>query len=263
MGRIRERVRYGEAMTKAKAERKAQHHHYIPIFYLRYFGDGEKPSRVWVHEPGRPPYRKGPRRVAYLPDFYAVDKATGLKKDAIEKNLLGMIESWIPPIIARLQQRAIPSAAEQERLAIFTAFMHTRIPRFKNIVDNAAEQMTKTILQTMAAEPARLDAIRKRNEGETGEHFDVSTQDLLEFIRDESNYRIISPEGHQSWRDAACIHADRRVHTRNDMDVLSCDRERQIHYLRRAGSARRPGECTHLRDGVCASRCRTDLPANA
>ncbi len=172
------------------ASTKAKKHHYVPQFLLRSFcGDGSPPS-VWVHERGRTaPYRKGCRRIAMLPDFYAIDEATGLDQSEVEK-FLGIIESWIPPIIKRLEGRAALSDSDRGRLAIFTAFTFTRIPRFKRTVDDFEERIARKLLRTAAATEEQAKVALRHAEEELGETINITPKQFREFILDDSRYEV-------------------------------------------------------------------------
>src|SRR5579864_132629 len=168
---------------------KAGNHHYVPQVLLKYFRiDGDR--AVWVHERGRTkPYRKGPRRIAGLPDFYAVEESSGLDEEEIEK-FLGIPESWIAPIIAKMQNKSALTDVDRERFAIFTAFTQIRGPRFKTIVDDFEERVARKVLHTAVADDERAKVALKHTREELGEEIAITSKQFREFILDDSRYEV-------------------------------------------------------------------------
>jgi hypothetical protein len=153
---------------------------------------------VWVHERGRKaPYRRSPRRIGALPDFYAIDESAGIDKSEIEQKVLNTAESWIPPIIKRLEHKQGISDVDREQLAIFTAFAQTRVPHFKKIFDDFEERVARKVLHTGVADVERAKVTLKRAEEEAGEKFTITPEKFREFIRDDSRYAII-PHRHSA-----------------------------------------------------------------
>jgi hypothetical protein len=129
-----------------------QRHHYVPQGYLRGFAAEEDSSRsfVWVYAkaPGRAPRKKSVRSIAWAPAYYAQENPDGTEDaDTFETHLAKTIDNTIPQILRSIapQVGQCVGLSEDDKgaLAFFVGFSLTRVPSFRDGINDMYTQIAK------------------------------------------------------------------------------------------------------------------------
>lgn len=120
-------------------------HHYVPQGYLRGFAIGTEPSKsfVWVYDKrrGRAPLKRSVKSIAWAPAYYAQERADGTEdSDTFEIQMAKTIDNIIPQILSAIAPRAGQyvelSEAHKGALAFFVGFSLTRVPSFRDGIND-------------------------------------------------------------------------------------------------------------------------------
>jgi len=135
-------------MTMSKPKR----HHYLPDFFLRGFGDGE---RLAVFDLEKNECRiQSSRNIAVIGHYYTFELEDGKKDDEIEK-MLSRIEGRAKPVIEQLDKGLNISSEDRVHLAYFLALLITRTPRHEkscaDVADIGMKHLTKSFFPTPEA----------------------------------------------------------------------------------------------------------------
>jgi hypothetical protein len=140
-------------------------HHYVPQGYLRGFADENDSARshVWVYDKqaGRTPRRKAIRSIAWAPDYYAQESEGGSDDlDTVEKNLAQTIDNRIPLILGKLNARVgrLVEMSEDDKgaLSFFVGLSLTRVPSFRDGMNEFHKRVVETALSYQLEKDARL-----------------------------------------------------------------------------------------------------------
>lgn len=142
--------------------------HFVPQGYLRGFTETTDSAYVWVYDKrqGRSPARKSVKSIAWAPSYYAKENPDGSEDiDSVEKNLANTIDSEIPKIIRSIS--AIPgkkidiSNDDQEKLAFFIGLSLTRVPSFRDGINDMYSKIASLALNEVALEDTKLSSFIK------------------------------------------------------------------------------------------------------
>src|SRR5690349_6185317 len=130
----------------------ARHQHYVPQFYLRYFGDNQ--GRVWEYEKqsGRCS-RRAIEDVAAKRDYYSFEEENGEINHQVDVNLQ-KLESEAADPLKRLVAGSALTKQDRFRISTLIALLYLRTPTSRR---TAAELMAARIgaLYTRAASDER------------------------------------------------------------------------------------------------------------
>jgi hypothetical protein len=127
---------------------KQKRHHYLSASYLEGFSDR---NRVWVYDREQHHYRHQlTREVAFRNYFYSFRDSSGQRNDAIER-LLGAVESKALPLIRELREQRLLRPDERWHVALFLAYLKTRVPEFHAFVEDAHQKMARSTLKRVEA----------------------------------------------------------------------------------------------------------------
>lgn len=146
-------------------------HHFVPQGFLRGFTADHADSRkmLWVYDnrPGRAPRFKSTRSIAWSPYYYAQERLDGsTDSDTLEIELARTIDNEIPPLIQAI--RAIPGAPvalspdDRGRLAFFLGISLTRVPSFREGINDFHSRLANIVLHQVASDDVSLDAMLKK-----------------------------------------------------------------------------------------------------
>jgi Protein of unknown function (DUF4238) len=156
--------------------------HYNPEFYLVAWTDSSSPT-------GQTPYlwqadlqerivkNKAPHNVAWLPYFYAIQKADGSYDQTVE-DFLANIESESAPVIKKSRDGDFNlSQQERVRLSDFMGFQITRNPSFRRQFEGFWSEIFDDLAKQHASDPAAFaDSIREWDQA-TGENLGMPIED--------------------------------------------------------------------------------------
>jgi hypothetical protein len=165
-------------VTSSFSEAKAQH--YIPKFYLKGFTDTN--GKLWVCEKFKPIRDSKPKLEAHRPDYYT--HAEKGERDETAENVLKQAESRAAPIIRKLanpQYVLTPETASH--VMTFVAFMFTRVPSWREHLDNIAAQVAMNGLRRAASDKEKFHQscidLEKAKRTSLGVDFEKLRQDIL------------------------------------------------------------------------------------
>lgn len=137
--------------------------HFVPQGYLRGFTESPESAYVWVYDKraGRLPARKSVKSIAWAPSYYAQENPDGsIDTDSVEKNLAQTIDSEIPKIIKSLkvtpEKKVNISSGDQEKLAFFVGLSLTRVPSFRDGINDIYSKIASLALNQVALENKQL-----------------------------------------------------------------------------------------------------------
>lgn len=129
-----------------------QRHHYVPQGYLRGFATKEETSGdfVWVYDKlaGRTPRKKSVSSIAWAPAYYAQENPDGTEDpDTFEIHMAKTIDNTIPPIlrsiVPQVGQSVELSGDDKGALAFFVGFSLTRVPSFRDGINDMYTQIAQ------------------------------------------------------------------------------------------------------------------------
>lgn len=160
-------------MTAPKAQ------HYIPQFYLRGFTD--KQGNLWVYERFRPMKKSKPKLEAHELDYYTHDEQ-GERDETAEDVLQGM-ESRVAPIIKGLANRQYTLSPENAaHLIIFAVFMFTRVPSWREHIDNFAAELIRRHQLRIAGDKEKFNVMCESLEKTQGHALGIDREQLRQYV---------------------------------------------------------------------------------
>ncbi|HEK1768885.1 TPA: DUF4238 domain-containing protein [Pseudomonas putida] len=137
--------------------------HYVPQGYLKGFASQENTPFVWVYDKrdGRKPQEKSVKSQAYEDYYYSQETSCGQRDvDSVEKLLAQMVDNDIPPLIKSIQpslgRPIILAPSDKEKLAFFIALGLTRVPSFRNGVNDIFTWAAQFALSEVASRNAEI-----------------------------------------------------------------------------------------------------------
>lgn len=134
--------------------------HYIPKFYQNLFiekGDGEY---IWVYDKdGNAPRPQRSINTGVEVDLYIVPGDNGVPSDFLEQEVFQKLDGGsIGPIFKRwLQPHHRPEQSEIRDVALFLAYMHIRVPRNLDFINQLGVAALKMGLRALANNPSDLE----------------------------------------------------------------------------------------------------------
>lgn len=170
---------------------KKQRHHFIPRFYLEGFVDPHNKPYVWTYEKGNIDIIKAsPADIAVQKHYYSFTTEEGSKDSESFEDLFATIESNVAPLVSKLEQQKGLGEDEKKLFSYFLAFMMTRVPNFRNDIEESNSDVVKRIAMWMAGDSKCFEAMIENYEKDTGEDIGIPINELREFVLDDSRYSI-------------------------------------------------------------------------
>lgn len=169
--------------------------HFIPQFYLRGFCDPifrpEQEPWIWVADFQEGSVeRRAPRNVGKKANYYAFPEFDRAADETIEE-LFSKIESTAAPILRKMLRGEL-ELTDQERadLLFFVAFFVTRVPFFRNLLEEAAGKLGKMVLQLSASGPEHFErTLQKATEGQEA-LTPQRMEEIRQWVLDGKNYTV-------------------------------------------------------------------------
>jgi hypothetical protein len=122
-------------------------HHYLPESYLNRFA---RDGMLWVYDRERNEFRTQPPNGTAVEGYrYSLIDEAGNKDHSLEKQLNQMEDAALPGIL-RLERGESLTAKDRTDVAIFTAFLHTRVPDFEKLGAEIDERLSDRLLSMTA-----------------------------------------------------------------------------------------------------------------
>jgi len=152
-------------MHVVRLRMSAIRHHFVPQGFLRGFTTDDQGSRsfVWVYDKraGRKRRKKSVRSIAWAPAYYAQEREDGSTDlDTLEKSMATTIDNEIPNILQRLKpkvgERVAISSENRGAIAFFVGFSLTRVPSFRDGINDMYSQIAQIGLSHLMDKDPKL-----------------------------------------------------------------------------------------------------------
>ncbi len=165
-------------------------HHYLPEFYLEGFIDPLNKPYIWVYEKGDPEIKKASvKDIAIEKHYYSFITQEGQRDSETFENFLASIENNVAPVFKKIKNQEILSEEERSWFAIFLGSLVTRVPNFRESIEESSAEVIKRINLKMASDRKSFESMIRSYENKTGNKLGLPIEDLQEFIRD-GKYKI-------------------------------------------------------------------------
>ncbi len=178
-------------LEKEIPTQKKKKHHYIPASYLKGFTDPRRSNILWVYEKGgnkivaAPPHKTG-LRIGY----YSFMREGGQKDTDAFENTFEVLEGDAGNVLKKFGKLEEITPSDKAVMALFMGFLITRVPTYRNRVEEFASEAAKYFLMALAENPDALRQAREQYKKEEKPESDIEYEELREFILDESKYKI-------------------------------------------------------------------------
>jgi hypothetical protein len=119
---------------------------------------------------------------------------SGARDPGLE-TLLSEVEASYHHLIGRIDQADRISWEEKQDLALFLAFLFSRVPRYERAYDEVAERTLKRKLRTILPSPEAIAAYVKSHPEIAAKHPNLNPANVDDFLRGE-HYRIQIPRAY-------------------------------------------------------------------
>lgn len=171
-------------------DRFAKKQHYIPQFYLKNFSSDKKHLHVYDRLLGE----KGDLRyqttidIAHQNNFYTFQTKQGGKKNL--ENFFSQLEGDASLIIDKVYKKYKISLEEMEKIALFVAFLHTRVPAFKRTTEQIHTSAGEKLLRLKAKTTSKEQLRKFYREKESKELTDQELDNIIDFAVNPKRSRI-------------------------------------------------------------------------
>lgn len=131
-------------------------HHFVARGFLRGFAADPERKKIWVYDkrPERRPGFRSIKSIAWLPDYYSQEREDGTLDHSVEEALGKTVDNSAPRIINRISaqpgDRVTLSKDERAEMAFFVALSLTRVPSFRDGIDEMHEHLGEILLSRVA-----------------------------------------------------------------------------------------------------------------
>ncbi len=173
--------------------------HYIPQFYLKGFSQDGEHIHIYDKEKGE----KGEMRyqttiqVAHENHFYTYRTKKGTKENL--EDLFGQFESDASAIIEKVYKERKITPEEKEKLALFIAFLYTRVPTFKHKTQEMHSKMGEKLLRIRFKMTPKEWLKKFYREKEGKEFTDAELDNLIDFATNPKRSRIKFEYPNEYW----------------------------------------------------------------
>ncbi|WP_322979267.1 DUF4238 domain-containing protein [Pseudomonas sp. C11] len=137
--------------------------HFVPQAYLKGFSDEAGSPFVWVYDkrPGFMPARKSVKSVAYLDYYYSQETEGGeqdidILEEAFARNLDNEIPKIIKALVVQPGRQVLLSEEDKGKLAFFIGVGLTRVPSFRDGINDIYTWVANMALQEVANEQSEI-----------------------------------------------------------------------------------------------------------
>ena len=148
-------------------------HHFVSQGFLRGFAAEDESSRsfVWVYDklPNRKPRKKAIRSIAWAEAYYAQEREDGTTDlDTVESALATTIDNDIPVILSAINPKpgSLVSLSEEQRslIAFFIGISLTRVPSFRDGINEMYSQIVRIALSHEAQKKPELESFLEQHQ---------------------------------------------------------------------------------------------------
>lgn len=156
-------------------------HHYIPVFYQKYFTN--RGGLLWVYDRRLHTYKElSPRSVCFEKDLYAFKPENAPRERLIESMVLSYIDSLGSSAIRELLSREINNQTIPN-LAYFVGVQFNRLPSVARAVSATWAKFGEGMLRQMTASVERMESVLERYNRDTENPITVSAESMVEAVR--------------------------------------------------------------------------------
>lgn len=158
-------------------------HHTVPQFYLAGFtkSDSKDGDLFVLDQTQQKSWKSTPRNSAHSRDFHAIEAGLGKDPMIIEKTLAEFETQWGSAVRQVIQRQAIPDDDSFGDLMMFVASMAVRVVRFREILADFVDRVSKSeIVASFSTEEGRA-AFRKVIEEQVQDLSDEAFEELVAY----------------------------------------------------------------------------------
>jgi len=170
---------------------KKERHHFLPRFYLEGFIDPNNKPYLWVYEKGNPDIVKAsPVDVAVQKHYYSITTEKGMRDSETFEDFFATLESDVAPLFVKLENKQSLNDDERKLVSLFLAFMMTRVPNFRNNIEETHSEIVKQVTMWLAKDPKRFQSIMEKYGKDAGDKINFPIDAIREFVLDDSRYTV-------------------------------------------------------------------------
>lgn len=164
---------------------RPKRHHYLSKSYLEGFTNDE--NLLWVYDRDQNEYRKqSPLNTAVESEYYTVKDDTGAKDSSVEK-FLALIDDKGVNAIRKINNGETLTYEEEQYLALFISFLHTRVPAFDESIKETNDQLIRKLSKIIFSNEDYVRRIMEKVKPDMEiDGPPVTPKDLIEFIHSDA-----------------------------------------------------------------------------
>jgi hypothetical protein len=183
-------------------------HHYVPVFYQKYFADPE--GLIWVYDRKLHTYKHLPPKVVCREeDLYAIRPEQGPRDRRLETDYLAKIDSIGADVLPRVAKRhglsQKMSRSEVSALSMFIAHQFSRLPAFARTIRAMYATNVQQWTTIAFADSERAKEFLAEHERRTGENYIAEADSLVDAVHSDS-IKIVATE--RPFLEAMIEHAE-------------------------------------------------------
>jgi hypothetical protein len=145
---------------------------------------------MWVYEKGHPKIKRASvKDIAIQKHYYSFITQEGNRDSEAFENFLAFIENRVAPVFKKIKKEEIITEEERIWFAIFLASLITRVPNFRESIEESSAEVIRRINLKMASDTEGFKAMIRGLENETGNKVSLPIEDLQKFIL-QGKYKI-------------------------------------------------------------------------
>lgn len=167
----------------------------MPRFYLEGFVDPKNEPFVWIYEKGNEQITKATvEDIAVRNDYYSFTTEAGEKDSDTFEEAFADLESKAAPVLKKLKNTERLKDEERSLFSYFIAYSMTRVPNYRDFIEQAAESVIKKAMQMVLSDRTRvaaiLESVEKKDKAQRAEKI----EELAGFVEGEDFSIKVGPE---------------------------------------------------------------------
>jgi hypothetical protein len=164
-----------------KKGRDPRKHHYVPVFYQKYFSSPE--DMLWVYDRQRRTFKKlHPLVICFEKDLYALRPEGKPKDTKVETKILALVDALGATGIRDFDAGKANREAE-EQVALFMAFQYNRVPTTSRDIRATYAKLIEELGRISFANVERAKAVLENYARDTGEAVTVTPESMVEAVQ--------------------------------------------------------------------------------
>lgn len=174
--------------------KRSKRHHFLPQFCQRFFvqkGDG---TNIWVYDKrGGPPRAQTPAITGFEKNLYTVPGDDGCPSDALETEVFGWLDGIACPILQRILEPGERLTREEAgEVAVFLGYMHARVPRNIDVIQQLGDVMAQEVLGSLPKDPQGARLLWDEYRENSGDHDAPPFEQMERYFKEPGKYFRVS-----------------------------------------------------------------------